>query len=193
MKKWIIFFLPVITWAQFSTVQNAFGIDIGTKGSGLFFNRVWHHENEKIGYMAEWRFYDIKGNDETYVYNYYSNQYETVGKRSLFLSPIYLGGKWYPFSGKIDNNFSPFATILGGPVFVMDGNETNSFKERWGNPDTFWTYGVFAGFGIDFKMMTQSTISVNLGFDYLPMNRDLNGDSQFGGFLIHIAFYQPKK
>ena len=75
----------------------------------------------------------------------------------------------------------------------MDGNESNSFKERWGNPDTFWTYGVFAGLGIDFKMMTQSTISVNLGFDYLPMNRDLNGDSQFGGFLIHIAFYQPKK
>ncbi len=193
MKKWLFFLFPVFAMGQFATIHNAFGLDIGTRGSGLFFNRSWINENESHGMIVEWRFYDIKGSDETYVYNYYSNQYETVGKRSLILSPLYGGGKWFPFAGKIDNNFAPFLTLLGGPVFVLDGDEGHSFKDRWGNPDTFWTYGLFSGIGIDFKLMTQSTISVNIGFDYLPMNRDVNGDTHFGGFLIHIAFNKPKK
>ncbi|MBT3496968.1 MAG: hypothetical protein HOG20_07460 [Candidatus Marinimicrobia bacterium] len=193
MKKWIITLFPVLIFGQFSTVHNAFGLDIGTRGSGIFLNRSWQHENEKYGFIAEWRLYDIKGNDETYVYNYYANQYETVGKRSLILSPIYGGGKWFPFAGKIDNNFSPFVTILGGPVFVLDGKEALTFKERWRKAETFWTYGLFVGVGVDFKMMTQGSISVNLGFDFLPLNRNIGGDTHLGGFLIHIAFNRPKK
>ena len=146
--------------AGFNQIYNGFGLDIGTRGSGIFVTRQAIHDSENYSLNAEFRFYDIKASDETIVYNYYSGQYQTVGGKSLFMLPLFFGTNYYLFNGKIENNFSPFLTLRIGGVLVVDGDEEGSFKQRWSDPETQLTPGGFIGAGIDFKMVGQTSVSL---------------------------------
>ena len=101
--KLISFLFHVFLFGQFDQITNGFGLDIGSSGSGMFVTRHYFHASEKIALNSELRFYDIKAEEETIVYDYYTGQYKTVGGKSLFMIPVFFGTNYYPFVGKIEN------------------------------------------------------------------------------------------
>jgi len=193
MNKLLIFVFPVFLLGQFDQVTNGFGLDIGSSGSGMFIMRNYVHASEKLALNGELRFYDIKAEDETIVYDYYTGQYKSVGGKSLVMFPVFVGGNYYPFVGKIENNFSPFVSIKGGLVTTVDGEEFGTFSERWKNPEIQYTPGGFLGVGIDFKLVGQSFVMVMVGLEYLPLKIVTDGSKDYSGFLIHLAFNRRAK
>ena len=89
---------------------------------------------------------------------------------------------------KIENNFSPFLTVRLGGVLSLDGEETGTFRERWKAPDTQISPGGFLGIGIDFNLVGQSSVSVMVGLELLPLNKKIDGMDDYSGTLIHISF-----
>lgn len=188
MKIFFSFLFPVLLQGQFDQAFNGFGLDIGSSGSGMFITRQLTHTSEIYSLNGELRFYDIKADDETIVYDYYTGQYQSVGGKSLFMMPLLIGANYYPFTGKIENNFSPFITARAGAVLTVDGKEFGTFSERWKNPDTQISPGGFIGIGIDLKMVGQSSVSTMVGLELLPLNEQADGQNNYSGFLIHLSF-----
>jgi len=188
MKIFFSFLFPVLLLGQFDQAFNGFGLDIGSSGSGMFITRQLTHTSEIYSLNGELRFYDIKADDETIVYDYYTGQYQSVGGKSLFMMPLLIGANYYPFTGKIENNFSPFITTRAGAVLTVDGKEFGTFSERWKNPDTQISPGGFIGIGIDLKMVGQSSVSTMVGLELLPLNEQADGQNNYSGFLIHLSF-----
>ena len=91
--KIIVYYLafPILIVGQFSSVQYGLGLDIGSSGSGIFFNHMWTNTSETASIIAEFRYFDVKGDEETIVYDYWTNQYSTVGGQNLILLPMLLG------------------------------------------------------------------------------------------------------
>ena len=193
MNKLLIFVFPVFLFGQFDQVTNGFGLDIGSSGSGMFIIRNYVHASERIALNGELRFYDIKAEDETIVYDYYTGQYKSVGGKSLVMLPVFFGGNYYPFVGKIENNFSPFIAIKGGVVTTVDGDESGTFSERWKKSDIQFSSGGFLGVGIDFKIVGQSSVMVMVGLEYLPLKKETDGKKDYSGFLIHLSFNRRAK
>ena len=193
MNKLLTFVFPVFLLGQFDQVTNGFGLDIGTSGSGMFIMRNYVHASEKLALNGELRFYDIKGDDETIYYDIYTRQYKSGGGKSLVMLPVFVGGNYYPFVGKIENNFSPFISIKGGVVTTVDGDEFGTFSERWKDPDIQYTPGGFLGVGIDFKIVGQSFVMVMVGLEYLPLKKETDGKKDYSGFLIHLSFNRRAK
>ena len=188
MKIFFSFLFPVLLLGQFDQAFNGFGLDIGSSGSGMFITRQLTHTSEIYSLNGELRFYDIKADDEIIVYDYYTGQYQSVGGKSLFMMPLLIGANYYPFTGKIENNFSPFITARAGAVLTVDGKEFGTFSERWKNPDTQISPGGFIGIGIDLKMVGQSSVSTMVGLELLPLNEQADGQNNYSGFLIHLSF-----
>jgi len=186
--KLISFLFHVFLFGQFDQITNGFGLDIGSSGSGMFVTRHYFHASEKIALNSELRFYDIKAEEETIVYDYYTGQYKTVGGKSLFMIPVFFGTNYYPFVGKIENNFAPFIALKGGVVTTVDGREFGTFSERWKNPDVQYSPGGFVGVGIDFKIVGQSSVMAMVGVELLPLNQEADGEKDYSGFLIHLSF-----
>tara|TARA_B100001250_G_C19725094_1_gene755682 strand:- start:384 stop:965 length:582 start_codon:yes stop_codon:yes gene_type:complete len=193
MNKLLIFIFPIFLLGQFDQITNGFGLDIGSCGSGMFIIRNYVHASEKLAFNGELRFYDIKAEDETIVYDYYTRQYKSVGGKSLVMFPVFIGGNYYPFVGKIENNFSPFISIKGGVVTTVDGDEDGSFTKRWKKPDIQYNSGGFLGLGIDFKIVGQSSVMVMVGLEYLPLKKETDGKNNYSGFLIHLSFNRSAK
>ena len=205
MNKLLTFVFPVFLLGQFDQVTNGFGLDIGTSGSGMFIMRNYVHASEKYALNGELRFYDIKAEDEVLVRDY-TGQWKSVGGKSLVMLPVFVGGNYYPFVGKIENNFSPFIAIKGGVVTTVDGDEpgtynetgggystTKTFSERWKNPGIQYSPGGFLGVGIDFKIVGQSSVMVMVGLEYLPLKKETDGRKDYSGFLIHLSFNRRAK
>ena len=193
MKIFLFFFYCSLLVANFDESHNGFGIDIGKSGSGIFFTRQILHESEIISFNGELRLYDIKSSNESVYYNQFTGRMESIGGKSLFMVPVFLGANYYPFVGKIENNFSPFITLRVGGVLSFDGKETGSFKERWEKPDIYLNEGGFLGLGIDFKMVGQTSVSVMLGIELLPLSTEIDQMRDYSGTLIHISFNRPGK
>ena len=84
------------------------GLDIGSKGSGIFFNYLSGNVEKNFDLVGEIRYFDIKGDTESIVYDYWTNQYVTISGQNLLFIPMLVGFNYHPFAGKIANNFSPF-------------------------------------------------------------------------------------
>ena len=190
----IFYFLlsSVMIYGQFNQNYYGFGLDIGSSGSGVFVTGQSIYDTEKFSLNGEIRFYDIKANNETVVYNPYYGQWESVGGTSLIMIPIFIGFNFYPFVGKIENNFSPFITLRSGYVISLDGKEIGTFKERWKNAETKIAPGGFFGLGIDFRMYGQTSVSTMVGMEVLPLKGVIDYYDNHG-LLIHIAFNKRLK
>jgi hypothetical protein len=170
------------------------GIDIGSKGSGFFFNYLIGNNAKNLDIISEARYFDIKGDTEMYVYDYWTNQYTTISGQNLILMPILIGVNYHPFAGKIANNFSPFITIRGGTNFAIDGKDTNgSYKKKWSKAKTHWSPAGFVGGGIDFRWLNQSSMVLHIGYDILKLSQKADNVDDYSGLLIHIAFNRFNK
>ena len=190
MKYFIFLILSTnIIFGNFSNKRYGAGVDIGSKGSGFFFNYLIGNTAKNLDIICEARYFDIKGDTEMYVYDYWTNQYTTISGQNLILMPFMIGFNYHPFAGEIANNFSPFVTIRGGTTFAIDGKEINgSFKQKWGKAKTHWSPAGFIGAGIEFRWLNQSSVVLHIGSDILKLSQKADNKDDYSGLLIHIAF-----
>lgn len=186
MKKFIGLIL-IFNFIMAADGYKGFGLQVGEQGTGIFFQQIW-----RSGPTLEWlfhgRFFDVKGEEFMVVYDPYLNQYRGVGDQYILLVPLFGGIKYFPFAGQIANNFSPYAALMAGPVLTLDGFNSDSFSERWKRSQGIWTLGGNIGVGIDFFMGNQMTVSAGVGFDILPMKKQVEEQEHFSGAIIHVAY-----
>ena len=165
------------------------GLDIGSKGSGIFFNYLSGNLEKNFDLVGVIRYFDIKGDTESIVYDYWTNQYVTISGQNLLFIPMLVGFNYHPFAGQIANNFSPFITFRGGLNFSIDGKEGDgSYKETWRKAETQWSTAGFIGGGIEFRWYNQSSIALHIGSDIIELKKKADQKTNYSGLLIHISF-----
>lgn len=143
-------------------------------------------ENLSIG--ADLRFYDIRS-DEYPVYDPFVNQYKIIGEKNITMLPLYLRLNYYPFQGKIANNFEPYLLFALGPMLSIDGDENiRSFSKRWSNAETQISPGGSIGIGINFNTSTSNTLAFGLGYDYLKVEEPIHGKKDYGGAFLYLKY-----
>ena len=188
MKKIIIFIIigMMISIGQ-AQMKKGIGPMLGTRGYGIIFSGQWQIKSNIITGF-ETRFYDIKNDSELPGYNRFTGQTLNVGDKALLMIPIFGTVRWLPYEGKIANNFSPFMEMKLGPILAVDGNEdTRKFSNRWGKAGTIMTYGIQVAFGVSFLQMGGSTISPSIGYEYLPMGKEVDGRTNYNGTVVNIT------
>ena len=169
-------------------MKKGIGPMLGTRGVGIIFSGQWQIKSNIITGF-ETRFYDIKNDSELPGYNRFTGQALNVGDKALFMVPLFGTVRWSLFEGKIANNFSPFMEMKLGPILAVDGIEdTRKFSNRWGKAGTIMTYGIQVAFGVAFLQMGGSTISPSIGYEYLPMGKEVDGRTNYNGTVVNIAF-----
>ena len=169
-------------------MKKGIGPMLGTRGVGIIFSGQWQIKSNIITGF-ETRFYDIKNDSELPGYNRFTGQALNVGDKALFMVPLFGTVRWLPFEGKIANNFSPFVEMKLGPILAVDGDEdTRKFSNRWGKAGTIMTYGIQVAFGVDFLQMGGSAISPSIGYEYLPMGKEVDGRTNYNGTVVNITF-----
>ena len=195
MKK-ITYYLILISSLSSQSISsfsyNGFGLDVGEKGSGLFLNRTWSN-SEKLCFISEIRIFDVKHPDEIIIQDYYTGRGYKFNDINLLLLPLFSGAKYYPFVGKIANNFAPFVSVKAGPILSLDGAESGTFKEKWiTNLDYYFTLGGYFGVGADVLTSNRTILSIRVGYDILPMRGQIDGSDQYNGALVRFGFNWKK-
>jgi hypothetical protein len=169
-----------------------FGLDVGERGSGIFFNRTWS-QSEELCFISEIRIFDVIHPDEIIIQDYYTNRSYKYNSINLLLIPLFSGAKYYPFVGKIANNFAPFVSAKAGPIISLDGAESGTFKEKWiNNLDYYFTLGGYFGVGADLLTSNRTILSIRVGYDILPMKMQIDGSDQYNGALVRFGFNWKK-
>ena len=195
MKK-ITYYLILISSLSSQSISsfsyNGFGLDVGERGSGLFLNRTWSN-SEKLCFISEIRIFDVKHPDEIIIQDYYTGRGYKFNDINLLLLPLFSGAKYYPFVGKIANNFAPFVSVKAGPILSLDGAESGTFKEKWiTNLDYYFTLGGYFGVGADVLTSNRTILSIRVGYDILPMKGQIEGSDQYNGALVRFGFNWKK-
>ena len=182
------FFINVIFAGGLNTRFGA-GLDVGSRGSGIFLNYLYGNNKKNFDIIGEVRYFDIKGETESIVYDNWTNQYITISGQNLLFIPALVGFNYHPFAGKIANNFSPFVTLRGGLNLSIDGREGDgSYKKIWRKAETQWSPIAFFGGGVEFRWYNQSSVALHIGADIIKLKKEADQKKDYSGLLIHISF-----
>ena len=191
MKR-LVFIIIIISlgYGQISSTKHGIGLNIGDRGAGIFYHRSFKsYENIKLGTTIRWL--DIRPPEEIPSYNYYTGQYENKNTVSLAIFPLFGTINYYPFEGKIANNFSPYISIKIGPVLVIDADETNkSFSNRWLNANSKFTYGGNIAVGIEFRQPGKVHYSFEFSYDIIPLNSSIGNYSNLNGTVLSFSIHR---
>ena len=191
MKR-LAFIIIVITigYGQISSAKNGVGLNVGDRGAGIFYHRnIKSYNVFKLGATIRWL--DIRPPEEIPTYNYYTGRYENKNTVSLAIFPLFGTINFYPFEGKIANNFSPYISAKFGLVLVLDADATvNSFSDRWFNADSKFTYGGNIGIGVEFRQPGKYHYSVDFSYDLIPLNNSIDNYSNLNGTVLSFSIHR---
>lgn len=190
MKKLILIIFISIGFSQINSTKFGVGLNIGDIGSGIFYHKhLKGYEKIKLGARISWT--DVRPAREIPVYNYYTGQYENKNTVSLVFFPFFGIFNYYPFEGKIANNFSPFLSIKAGPILVMDGDESiESFAKRWSKAQGSLTYGGNIGVGVEFRQSGKVHYLVELSYDMIPLENAIDTFSSLNGTVLSLSIHR---
>ncbi len=191
MKK-LLFIIIVISlgYGQISSTKYGVGLNIGDRGAGIFYHRhIKSYESIKIGTTIRWL--DIRPPKEIPSYNYYTGRYENTNTVSLAIFPLFGTINYYPFEGKIANNFSPYVSAKLGPVLVLDADESiKSFSKRWFNADSKFTYGGNIAVGVEFRQPGKVHYSIEFSYDLIPLSSTIGNYANLNGTVLSFSIHR---
>ena len=191
MKR-LAFIIIVITlgYGQISSAKHGGGLNVGNRGAGIFYHRNIKSYNV-FKLVATIRWLDIRPPEEIPAYNYYTGRYENKNKISLAIFPLFGTINFYPFEGKIANNFSPYISAKFGPVLILDADANiKSFSERWFNADSKFTYGGNIGIGVEFRQPGKFHYSIEFTYDLIPLSSTIDDYSNLNGTVLSFSIHR---
>lgn len=172
---------------SYSLSGNTFGFSLETEshgtGMGVFYTNTL---SKNLQFFGQVKLLSITGETEMPVYDPYTGYTYKVGEVNLVLMPLFIGLKFHPFIGRIANNFSPFAVVMAGPLGILDSPENVGLSKQISEMKTSFHRGAFIGIGADFQIQTRQFASIALGYDFLPMGKDVDGRDEYSGTLFKI-------
>ncbi len=109
----------------------------------------------------------------------------------MAIFPLFGTINFYPFEGKIANNFSPYISAKFGPVLVLDADATvNSFSDRWLNAESKFTYGGNFGVGIEFRQPGRFHYSIEFSYDLLPLSTTIDDYTNLNGTVLSFSIHR---
>ena len=191
MKR-LVFIIIVISlgYGQIRSAKHGVGLNVGDRGAGIFYHRnIKSYENFKLGATIRWL--DIRPSEEIPSYNYYTGRYENINTVSLAMFPMFGTINFYPFEGKIANNFSPYISTKLGPVLVLDADaDIKSFFERWFNAVSKFTYGGNIAIGVEFRQPGKVHYSIEFSYDLIPLNDAISNYSNLNGTVLSFSIHR---
>lgn len=177
-------------YGQMSSTKHGAGLNIGDRGAGIFYHRhIKSYENIKLGITIRWL--DIRPPEEIPSYNYYTGRYENTNTVSLAIFPLFGTINYYPFEGKIANNFSPYVSAKLGPVLVLNADANiKSFSERWFNADSKFTYGGNIGVGVEFRQPGKVHYSIEFSYDLIPLSSTIDNYNNLNGTVLSFSIHR---
>ena len=191
MKKLILAILFIsLGFGQMSNTKYGVGLNIGDRGAGAFFHKhIKSYNFIKLGATIRWM--DIRPSKEIPRYNYYTGQYENKNTVSLATFPLFGVINFYPFEGKIANNFSPFITAKAGPILVLDADEdVKSFTKRWMDAKGTFTYGGNIGVGVEFRQPGKVHYSIEFTYDFIPLKNTIDFYDKLDGTVLSFSIHR---
>lgn len=173
--------------------QRGFGMAMGFHGNGLTLNYTWN-PTLTWSFGVESRLYDIKAEDEIPVVTYnYSGYQAPSDPLHLIIIPVFLSGRYYPFEGKIANNFRPFVAAKSGPVFTLEAPDEDGFFKRWSHPESSISAGGHLAFGVDVGYINGIVFTVSAGIDILPMWNGSGQRANYNGLILDLSLNWRKR
>ena len=191
MKRILLLIILIsLGYGQMSSTKHGIGVNIGDRGAGMFYHRhIKSYENIKLGTIIRWL--DIRPAEEIPTYNYYTGQYQNTNTVSLAIFPLFGTINYYPFEGKIANNFSPYISAKLGPVLVIDADEAiKSFSKRWYNASSKFTFGGNIAVGIEFRQPGKIHYSVEFSYDLIPLSDSIGNYNNLNGTVLSFSIHR---
>ena len=94
----LIFIIVNFIFSTSSNNRLGAGLDIGSKGSGIFFNYLSGNNKKNFDFVGEIRYFDIKGETETIVRDPFTYELTTIGGQNLLFIPVLVGFNYHPYS-----------------------------------------------------------------------------------------------
>ena len=90
----------------------------------------------------------------------------------VFMIPLSAGIRKELFKDDIDGDFLPIFNIGVAPTLVLTNPYNESYFAAFGNTQTYFAFGGYAGFGVSFRQNKSMTMNVNFNYYYLPLIGD---------------------
>ena len=191
MKR-LAFIIIVISlgYGQVNSTKHGVGLNVADRGAGIFYHRhIKSYENIKLGATIRWL--DIRPSKEIPSYDPYRGRYINPNTVSLAIFPLFGTINYYPFEGKIANNFSPYISAKLGPILILDADANiKSFFERWFNADSKFTYGGNIGIGVEFRQPGKVHYSVEFSYDIIPLSSAIGNYNDLNGTVLSFSIHR---
>jgi len=194
MKRTYLIFLLFIFGSLTPLISNenswsyGFGLSLGTRGYGINSSIMKQLSPVyKIGLGL--KLVDVVAEDELRGVNYY-NQPVSYNDPRIISIPLSLNFIYYPFYGKIDNNFSPFMRVGAGAHYSVNGkNDDTGFFKNISQAKKEIGIALYFGGGVEFLVNPKMKLSISAGYDYLPLNNNDPDDfSNLNGLMLELVF-----
>lgn len=90
----------------------------------------------------------------------------------VFMIPLSAGIRKELFKDDIDGDFLPIFNIGVAPTLVLTNPYNESYFAAFGNTQTYFAFGGYAGFGVSFRQNKSMSMNVNFNYYYLPLIGD---------------------
>lgn len=186
----LIITLISIGYGQINSTKHGVGLNVGDRGAGIFYHRhIKSYENIKLGVTIRWL--DIRPAEEIPIWNRFTQRYENINTVSLAIFPLFGTINYYPFEGKIANNFSPYISAKLGPVLVLDADENiESFSKRWFNTNSNLTYGGNIAVGVEFRQPGKVHYSIEFSYDLIPLSNTIDNYNNLNGTVLSFSIHR---
>ena len=191
MKKLALLVIIIsLGYSQVNSTKWGVGLNVGDRGAGIFYQQnIKSFEYSKLGEIIRWM--DIRPSEEIPSYNYYTGRYENTNTVSLAIFPLYGTFNFYPFEGKIENNFSPYISAKLGPVLVLDADETvKSFSKRWFNANSSLAYGGNISLGIEFRQPGKIHYAIEFGYELIQLKSSIKNYDNLNGTVLSFSIHR---
>ena len=90
----------------------------------------------------------------------------------VFMMPLSIVIRKELFKDDIDGDFLPIFNIGVAPTLVLTNPYNESYFAAFGNTQTHFAFGGYAGFGVSFRQNKSMSMNVNFNYYYLPVVGD---------------------
>lgn len=153
--------------------NNAWGIDImfGEAGFGLG-TFLRYQLNPKLTAHFDISFSEAKDEREIEYIDYWGNTFVVGKKNRVFQMPMFLGLQYRLFENSIAENLRPYLNFGTGPSLIITTPYLEEFFSAFGDAQSQWAYGGYAGIGANFGLDKSSLLGINIRYYYIQLFGD---------------------
>jgi hypothetical protein len=153
--------------------DKAWGIDIMFGESGFGLGTFLRYQlNQKLSAHFDVSFSEAKDEREIEYIDYWGNTFVVGKKNRVFQVPFFLGLQYRLFENQITENLRPHLNFGLGPSLIVTTPYLEEFFRAFGDAQSQWAFGGYAGLGANFGFDKSSLLGLNVRYYYIKLFGD---------------------